>query len=188
MSLSWPRVLPSTLVLLTLSVASCGGCGGDDAHENGSSGSSGDLPDGGSAPPLPVCTDCTPTGPMTFKLPSPAGATLWTTPTMEKVVREAAPPTNPGNSIQMYSAKNEFEPFQLVVRADAAANVTLAMPALTGPGGGAIPRIEIRRVGYVKITQPSDATSIKSGFVPDPLEPTTFGATETVKAGENQPF
>jgi hypothetical protein len=187
MSLSWPRIVRSTLVLLTLSVAGCGGCGGEDA-EGGSSGSSGDLPDGGSTPPLPVCTDCTPTGPMTFRLPSPAGATLWTTPTMEKVVREAAPPTNPGDAIQMYSAKNEFEPFQLVVRADATASVTLAMPALTGPSGAAIPRIEIRRVGYVKITEPSDATSIKSGFVPDPLEPTTFGATEAVKAGENQPF
>lgn len=123
---------------------------------------------------------------MTFKLPSPSGATLWTTPTMEKVVREAAPPENPGDSIQMYSAKNEFEPFQIVVRADANTNVTLAMPAFTGPGQ--IPRIEIRRVGYVKISAPSDATSIKSGFVPDPLEPTTFGATEAVTAGQNQPF
>src|SRR5262249_10217717 len=38
------------------------------------------------------CTDCTPTGDMTFALPSPSGATLWTTTTMDKVLREAAPP------------------------------------------------------------------------------------------------
>jgi hypothetical protein len=105
---------------------------------------------------------------------------------MEKVVREAAPPDNAGDAIQMYAAKNEFEPFQLVVRADASSSATLAMPAFTGPGS--VPRIEIRRVEYVKITQPSDASSIKSGFVPDPLPPTTFGATESLAGGQNQPF
>lgn len=175
------------LVGVTLLLASSGGCS-DEVNEGGPNtlADGGAGGDGSTAPPLPVCTDCTPPGPMTFKLPSPAGATLWTTPTMEKVVREAAPPETAGDAIQMYAAKNEFEPFQIVVRADADANVTLAMPAFSGPGS--IPRIEIRRVGYVKITQPSDASSIKSGFVPDPLEPTTFGAAEPVKGGENQPF
>ncbi len=161
-----------------------GGCGGDaDAGGVGADGGGGDD---GSA--LPVCTDCTPAGPMTFRLPSPSGATLWTTPTMEKVVREAAPPTASGDAIQMYAAKNEFEPFQLVVHADADTNVTLSMPPVEGPGGGRIPRIEIRRVGYVRIDEPSDASSIKSGFVPDPLEPTTFGASEAVTGQQNQPF
>ena len=166
-------VLPVLLILAS--------CGSDDS--GGGGGSSSGSPDQG---PGPQCTDCTPTGPMTFKLPSPAGATLWTTPTMEKVLKEMTPPTNPGDTIQIRAAKNEFEPFQLVVHADADANVTLAMPAFTGPGS--VPRIEVHRVGYVKISQPSDAASIKSGFVPDPLEPTTFGATEAVKGGENQPF
>ncbi|MBX3193424.1 MAG: DUF4091 domain-containing protein [Labilithrix sp.] len=168
------------MMMTSVLLASCGGCG-DDAHGPDGEG------DGGGSPPAPVCTDCTPSGPMTFRLPSPAGATLWTTPTMEKVVREAAPPTTTGDAIQMYAAKNELEPMQIVVRADADASVTLSMPPLA-QGGATIPRIEIRRVGYVRITQPSDGTSIKSGFVPDPLEPTTFGATEALKAGENQPF
>lgn len=125
---------------------------------------------------------------MTFRLPSPGGATLWTTTTMDKVVREAAPPDTPGDAIQIYAAKNEAEPFQIVVRADAAATATLSMPALTGPGGASIPRLEVRRVGYVKISEPSDASSIRSGYVPDPLEPTTFGAVESVPAAANQPF
>lgn len=163
--------------------AAAAGCSSDDA----SAGPNAQHGDGGANGVAgPVCTDCTPAGPMTFRLPSPAGATLWTTPTMEKVVREAAPPDNPGAEIALYAAKNEFEPFQIVVRADADASVTLAMPALSGPSS--IPRIEIRRVGYVQIKKPSDASSIKSGFVPDPLEPATFGATEAVPGGQNQPF
>ena len=175
----------SLLALLLLSVSIAGGCGSDEATGEGSPEG---LPPGATPPgtPGPQCTDCTPAGPMTFRLPSPAGATLWTAPTMEKVLKEAAAPTSPGDKVQIYAAKNEFEPFQLVVRADADATVSLSMPAFAGPG--AIPRIEVHRVGYVKIAQPSDGSSIPSGFVPDPLEPTTFGAPEAVKGGENQPF
>jgi hypothetical protein len=179
------RVASSMVGALAMAIATAAGCSSDEtkAGEPNANGDGGGAGDGS----LPVCTDCTPTGPMTYRLPSPPGATLWTTPTMEKVVREAVPPTKPGAEIQMYAAKNEFEPFQIVVHADANADVTLAMPALSSPSSS-IPRIEIRRVGYVQIAKPSDASSIKSGFVPDPLEPTTFGATETVTGGQNQPF
>jgi hypothetical protein len=178
---AWPVVVLTTLAVL-------GACGGDD---EGAGGKNGDNPDGGpggssSGAPGPQCTDCTPAGPMTFKLPSPAGATLWSTPTMEKVLREAAPPTNPGDAIQMYAAKNEFEPFQLVVHADADSTVTLAMPAFAG--AGSLPRIEVKRVEYVTIAQPSDASSIPSGEIPDPLWPSSFGKSEPVKGGKNQPF
>ena len=175
------RAFGITLLVVGASIAGPGGCGSD---ESGAGGNDANRADGGTNGP--VCTDCTPVGPMTFRLPSPAGATLWTTTTMDKVVREAVPPENTGDAIQIYAAKNEFEPFQIVVRADASTNVTLAMPPLSGPG--TIPRIELRRVGYVNITQPSDASSIKSGFVPDPLEPAAFGAPAAVTGGENQPF
>jgi hypothetical protein len=77
------------------------------------------------------------------------------------------------------------------VRAESAGSVTLAMTPFSAqgvPGAGTIDRIEIRRVGYVRIQQPSDASSIQSGSVPDPLEPTTFGASESVPALQNQPF
>ena len=59
----------------------------DDGTTDGGSG------EGGKKPPGPTCTDCTPAGPGTYALPSPSGATLWTTTTMDKVLREAAPPT-----------------------------------------------------------------------------------------------
>jgi hypothetical protein len=153
-------------------------CGGDD--EPGPGGGEGNAGNG------PTCTDCTPVGDMTFALPSPAGATLWTTTTMDKVVREAAAPTTPGDSIAMFAAKNEFEPFQLVVLPNGDSTVTLEMTAFSGPG--TIDRVDIRRVGYVRIAQPSDASSIPSGFIPDPLEPTSFGASESLTGGSNQPF
>src|SRR5262249_29529070 len=38
------------------------------------------------------------------------------------------------------------------------------------------------------IQAPSDASSIMSGQVPDPLYPTSFGAMESVPGGQNQPF
>ena len=163
----WPLVVLSALVLV-------GACGDDDDGAGGKNPNHADGGPGGSSSgaPGPQCTDCTPAGPMTFKLPSPAGATLWTTPTMEKVLREAVPPTNAGDAIQMYAAKNEFEPFQLVVHADADSSVTLAMPSFGGAGN--IPRIEVKRVEYVTIAQASDASSIPSGEIPDPLWPSRF--------------
>ncbi|MGZ3455245.1 MAG: hypothetical protein ACXVEF_36920, partial [Polyangiales bacterium] len=106
-------------------------------------------PDGGGTT-IPPCTDCTPTGESTFALPSPAGATLWTTTTMDKVLREATPPTKQGDSLAISAAKNEFEPFQIAVNADAAGTTSLKMSAFTGPSQ-AITRVEIRRVGYVHV-------------------------------------
>ena len=168
------------LASITALLIGIGACSGDDTGQGGNGGTAGQ---GGKGP---RCTDCTPTGAMTFALPSPAGATLWTTTTMDKVLREAAPPTSPGAAIEVFAAGNELEPFQLVVRADGDATATLAMTSFTGPGTIAAPTIH--RVGYVNITSPSDPSSILSGQIPDPLYPTTFGAAESLSAGENQPF
>jgi hypothetical protein len=168
-------------------VASAGvyGCGSGSAGGDGGSGANG--AGGGGHGAGKVCSDCTPAGDQTFALPSPAGATLWTTTTMDKVLREAKPPKATGTAIQLYAAKNEFEPFQIAVNADAAGTTSLKMSAFSGPSS-AITRVEIRRVGYVHIDMPSDPGSIPSSEIPDPLYPTTFGASETVDAGQNQPF
>jgi hypothetical protein len=160
-----------------LILAAPGACSGGSHSDGG----------GGGGGPVRTCTDCTPTGDMTYALPSPSGAVLWTTPTMEKVLREAAPPTSAGTGIVLSAAKNEFEPFQLVVNSSAAANATLQVSAITGPSA-AITRVEIRRVDYVSVAKASDASSIASSQIPDPLRPTSFGASETLPAGQNQPF
>ena len=156
----------------TLLVTSCS----DDTDSAGAAGTG----------PGPTCTNCTPTGAMTFQLPSPAGATLWTTTTMDKVLREAAVPTAQGTAISLNAAKNEFEPFQIVVHPDTATTATLSMTPFTGPG--TISAIEVRQVGYVQIPKASDASSIPSGMIPDPLYPMNFGDAQTLDAGMNQPF
>jgi hypothetical protein len=150
----------------------------------GGEGGGGSAGNGGS---VRTCTDCTPTGDMTYALPSGLGTILWTTPTMEKVLREATPPANTGTAITVSAAKNEFEPFQLVIHSDTTASATLQIGSFTGPSN-AISRVEIRRVDYVTVTNPSDASSITSSQIPDPLRPTTFGASEALPAGQNQPF
>ena len=159
-----------------------------------SSSGSADNPDGGTGPDGGMlgttCTDCTPTGAMTFALPSPTGAKLWTTPTMEKVLREATPPTATGDGITIFAAQNEYEPFQLVVRPDAAGSAKLTISDFTGPGTIAKSNVELRRVGYVHASAPSDASSIMSpsGYLPDPLEPVAFGTADAVSAMQNQPY
>ncbi|MEZ4442930.1 MAG: DUF4091 domain-containing protein [Polyangiaceae bacterium] len=152
-------------------------CGGEAGKKGGGGGS------GGTGP---ICTDCTPLGPATFALPSPPGAVVWTTTTMDKVLREAAPPTEPGDGLKLYAAKNELESLQLVVFADADSSVSLSLSALSGPG--TIDDLRLRRVGYVRIDQPSDASSIPSGRIPDPLHPASFGSPVSQTGGENQPY
>jgi hypothetical protein len=179
------------LLVIPIAFAAGGACQGGPASVAGSGGSSSTSGSGGTggrggSGGGTGCTACTPTGALTFALPSPKGATLWTTTTMDKVVKEAAPPTTVGAAIQMAAAKNEYEPFQIVIDADADATATLSMTGFTGPGTLAAP--EIRRVGYVKIAAPSDGAAIPSAEIPDPLYPTTFGAMESVSGGQNQPF
>jgi hypothetical protein len=154
------------------------GCGDDSAAGGGNT--------GGGTGAGPSCTDCTPTGDMTFALPSPPGATVWTTTTMDKVLREATPPSAAGEAIQLFAAKNELEAFQVAINVAAGGTATLSLGAFQGPG--TVPRVDIARVEYVTITEPSDASGIPSSRIPDPLVPTAFGASEAVPAGENQPF
>lgn len=176
--------LAPSSVFASVAAAATEGVGAAAPAGTGSGG--GGASSGAGGEDLP-CTDCTPQGPMTFALPSPAGATVWTTTTMDKVVREAAPPTEEGAGLAVFAARNEVEPVQVVVRADADATVTLALSDPTGPGG-TIAGARIDRVGYVRIETPSDASSIPSGWIPDPLERTSFGASEPLVGGENQPF
>jgi hypothetical protein len=157
--------------------------GGQAGGSSGAGGKGGGQGTGGAGP---VCSDCTPQGALSFRLPSPPGATLWTAPPASKILREVPPPEDQGDAIQLYAARNEFEPFQLVVNAPSGGAATLALAPLQGPGS--IARLELHRVEYVKIDKPSDASSLQSGQVPDPLWPSSFGQSEPLPAGQNQPF
>jgi len=105
---------------------------------------------------------------------------------MDKVLREAQPPELAGDGIVVRAAKNEYEPFQIVVNAAEGGSASLSISTFSGPS--TLPAPTIHRVEYVQIATPSDSSSIPSGRVPDPLVPTAFGASEALPAGENQPF
>lgn len=161
--------------------AACGSSSDEDAA--GVDGAGGAAGSGGG----PVCTTCTPAGPSVVTLPSPAGATVWTATTMDKILREAELPTQTGDALAMYAARNEHEPLQIVLRSAAASKATLSLSAFTGPSS-AITRVSLHRVEYVHVAQPSDASSIPSGEIPDPLVPIDLGAEESLPAGKNQPY
>ena len=129
------RLGSCTTVMLALAifVGGCGGCDDDGAGGEGASGH-GAEGQGGS----PTCTDCTPTGDTTYALPSPSGATVWTTTTMDKVLREATPPTNGGDAILVSAAKNEYEPFQVVVRSPVAQTLPVIASSFS-QGGASVP-------------------------------------------------
>ena len=77
-------------------------------------------------------------------------------------------------SATLRAARNEFEPFQIVVSGGAAgkSSVSATASALVGADGGAIPASEVRlyRLGYLNLTTPSNIEG-GTGLWPDPLIP-----------------
>ncbi|MCS6902282.1 MAG: hypothetical protein RMJ98_21610 [Myxococcales bacterium] len=103
------------------------------------------------------------------------------------MLKEAELPSATGDALQLPTARNEFEPLQIVVRSPGSSTATFDVGPYSGPGS-AISRIELRRVEYVKLSAPSDASAIASGWMPDPLWPASFGKPEPLPVGPNQPF
>ncbi len=113
---------------------------------------------------------------------STASFTLWTTPPAERVFKDSATPAAVGAEIKVYAARNEFEPFQIVVNPAASGPVSIQV----GDFGSGI-LAEIYQVKYVNISQPSDSLG-RVGPYPDPLLPLANGASAALTAGENTAF
>ncbi len=119
----------------------------------------------------------------TYKLTqSTAAYQFWTTPPSERVFKNDAVPTDTSSGIKVYAAKNEFEPFQVVVKPTSSGNVTVSM----GNFGGGI-TTEIYQVKYVYISQATDSLG-RTGYYPDPLWPLANGASVSLTANENTAF
>jgi hypothetical protein len=119
----------------------------------------------------------------TYKLTqSTAAYQFWTTPPSERVFKDSAVPSVTGSEVKVYAAKNEFEPFQVVVKPAASGNVAVSVDAF---GGGVT--AEIYQVKYVNIAQATDALG-RTGPYPDPLWPLANGASAALTAGENTSF
>jgi glycerophosphoryl diester phosphodiesterase len=116
------------------------------------------------------------------------GATLWSCDATRKVSRTRPAPAETGEAIKLSSARNEFEAAQLVIRPERPLrDVACSVTPLAGLGGAklAASEIQLLRVGYVKVTSPTDKLGTV-GEWPDPLPPIT-GPIQ-LAAGQNQPI
>ena len=113
---------------------------------------------------------------------------LWWASSGWKISRDKALPKTRGQAIVIRAARNEAEAAQLIIRPTIFLNGFLARAeALTGPNAAIIPaeNIEVLRVRYVIVTQPTDTSSVP-GLWPDPLPP--FKGSINLEAGKNQPL
>jgi len=115
-------------------------------------------------------------------------AALWWASSGWKVSRLRPPPTARGDAVVIRTARNEAEAAQLVIRPAATMRgLRAAATDLAGPGGAKLPadRVEVLRVRYVHVTQPTDRTGTVGDW-PDPLPPLT-GPID-LAPGKNQPL
>jgi hypothetical protein len=119
---------------------------------------------------------------------SSEAVTLWWASSGWKVPRSRPAPTARGEALRIRAAGNEAEAAQLVLRPAAALRgLTVTTSDLRGPGGNVLEAgcIEVLRVGYVPVTQKTDATSVLADW-PDPLPP--LRRPLALEAGVNQPL
>ena len=124
------------------------------------------------------------------RLSAADGIVYWRTSSARKVPPRRRPPeVQSADGLVIRTAANESEAVQLVVFAkDELKNVRVALAGDLAAGAVRIPAasVDIRRVGYVHVTQPTDDSGCRAWW-PDPLLPQdTAGCT--VAANENQPF
>jgi len=113
---------------------------------------------------------------------SVTGYEFWTTPPSERVFKNDAVPSESGSEVKVYAAKNEFEPFQVVVKPTSNGNVKVNI----GDFASGI-TTEIFQVKYVNISQVTDNLG-KTGDYPDPLWPIEKDASISLTSGENTAF
>jgi hypothetical protein len=147
-----------------------------------------------------------------FLLPTTAngaGPIVWVEDGMTRVFKND--PARVNSSTTLYTAKNEYEPFQIVVKAPASNNLTnvnVTISDLAGPNGAFISsdNIALYREHYLYVTQGSNSHNATTnrplgpGWYPDALIPFTDPVTHqdlagqldavpfNLAAGENQPI
>lgn len=121
-----------------------------------------------------------------------AGPIVWVEDGMTRVFKNDPIRTN--SSITLYSAKNEYEPFQIIVKApsgNSLTNVNVSVSNLSGPNGAVISsqNITMYRAHYLYVTQGSKHYSgetnipLGSGWYPDALIPFKDPATQADLTG-----
>ena len=115
---------------------------------------------------------------------------FWRASAARKVPPRRRPPEETAaDGLVIRTAANEAEGVQLVVFAkDELKNVRVSLAGDLAAGAACIPAaaVDIRRVGYVHVTQPTDDSGCRAWW-PDPLLPQDAAGC-TVATNENQPF
>src|ERR1035438_1820500 len=133
--------------------------------------------------------------------PGPAadrGIILWTTDALVKVRPSDAVPSQPEHQVHLWAARNEFEPFQIILRAESRAihGVDVEVTDLSGEREAILAKenVTIYLEKYIRLTTPSSSEG-EAGEWPDALVPrldryagqrrNAFPAV--LSAGRNQP-
>jgi len=115
-------------------------------------------------------------------------ATVWWADATRKISRQQLPPTEKASLVRLNAAKNEYEPFQIVVRPKhRLSQVTVACSNFLSEQNDLISADQIRidNVGYVLVRHPSDDVGSR-GYWPDPLLPHKHPME--LYSGQNYPF
>ncbi len=107
---------------------------------------------------------------------------FWTTPPTHRVFKDDSAPEETGSDVKVHAAKNEFEPFQVIVQPISTGNAVVDI----GDFGAGI-TTEIHQVKYVPVSQATDNLG-KTGPYPDPLWPLAKASIVALTAGENTSF
>jgi len=108
--------------------------------------------------------------------------TVWEASATSKVMPNAAVPRARARAVEVFCARNEFEPFQIVLTPKRELrNVRATASDLVGPGTIARASISVRRVETVPVATASSSDCLP-GEYPDPLVPFT---SANVPAGRN---
>src|SRR5215471_7770263 len=108
-----------------------------------------------------------------FRPPAPS-LVWWTTTTLDKVHPSDSPPENLDKSVSVSAARNEFEPFQIVLRSvsQQIEMVDVEVSDLTGPQGAVISKQNFT-VYFERFLNLKAASNVegRAGEWPDPLIP-----------------
>ncbi|MDD5598471.1 MAG: carbohydrate-binding family 9-like protein, partial [Victivallaceae bacterium] len=119
-----------------------------------------------------------------YVLSSNSDYTLWYADPTSKIMKNTPLPTEKKKGIAVSLAKNEYEPFQLVISSlQDISEIEIKTSPLIGPSGAQLEAPKINMVDYIKIKQPSDSLGYADDW-PDPLPPYK---PFSVKTKQNQP-
>ena len=111
-----------------------------------------------------------------------ANYSVWTTTPTNRIFKTQGTPSKTGSDVKVYCAKNETEPFVVVVKPATSGTISVSLNSF---GYGIT--TEIFQVKYINISTATDNMGL-TGYYPDPLWPLEDGATIPVTANENTAF